>query len=93
MPANFWIWYVAKLAIVALVVAVLYVLARKLRQARFLADGGRCVRLVESTALSQHAALHVVRVGRRHFLIGSATGVNVLAELGPSDVTDDAPIR
>jgi|HubBroStandDraft_4_1064222.scaffolds.fasta_scaffold00006_73 flagellar biogenesis protein FliO len=93
MPANFWVSYVAKLAVVALVLAVLYVLARKLRQTRFLGDGGRCVRLVESTALSQHAALHVVRVGRRYFLIGSATGIDVLAELRPSDVTDDPSIR
>ncbi|MGA8576429.1 MAG: flagellar biosynthetic protein FliO [Candidatus Cybelea sp.] len=93
MPANFWASYVAKLAIVALGVAVLYLLARKLRQARFLGDIGRCVRLVESTALSQHAALHVVRVGRRYFLIGSSTGVDLLAELRPSDVPEDASIR
>jgi len=93
MPASFWVSYVAKLAIVALALAVLYVLARKLRQARFLGDGGRCVRVVESTALSQHAALHVVRVGGRYFLIGSATGVDVLAELRSSDVTEEASIR
>lgn len=88
MTASFWAAYVEKLAIVALVLAGLYALARGLRSARFFARSGRRVSLMETTMLSQHAALHVVRAGSRHFLIGSAAGgVSRIAELDASDAS------
>ncbi|MFZ0031751.1 MAG: flagellar biosynthetic protein FliO [Candidatus Cybelea sp.] len=82
MPSSFWPLYVEKLAIVALVLSALYWAARRLRQTRLFAPSGRSVNVLESTMLSQHAALHVVSVGSRRFLIGSAAGgVTRLAEL------------
>ncbi len=86
MPSSFWPLYVEKLAIVALVLAALYLAARRLRQTRLFAPSGRLVNVLESTMLSQHAALHVVSVGSRCFLIGSAAGgVTRLAELASFD--------
>lgn len=79
MPWSFWAGYVAKLALVALALAVTYILARWVRRTRFFERGDRLVNVVESTALSQHAALYLVRAGSRYFLIG--TGVCMLAEL------------
>jgi flagellar protein FliO/FliZ len=86
MSWAFWAGYVEKLAIVAFILVALYVLARRLGESRLFARPGRCVRLVESLVLSQHAALHVVRAGSRYFLIGSAAGgVTTLAELARSE--------
>ncbi len=93
MPLSFWAGYFEKLAIVALALTALYLLARKLRHAQFPRDG-RSVSLLETTMLSQHAALHVVRAGSRHFLIGSsAGGVSRIAELRSAQVDGSGPIR
>jgi flagellar biosynthetic protein FliO len=90
VPAGFWAAYAERLATVAVVLATLYAAARALRRLRFFARTDRWLNVVESTMLSQHAALHVVRVGTRYFLIGSASGsVTRLAEL----TQDDAPCR
>jgi flagellar biogenesis protein FliO len=87
MPASFWAGYLERLALVALVLVALYLAGRRLRQTRFFARTGRTLNVLESIMLSQHAALHVVRVGARYFLIGSAAGgVSALAELGESEI-------
>ncbi len=87
MTWSFWAAYLEKLAIVALVLAALYVAAHRLRQTRLFARPGRCVRLLESMALSQQTALYVVKVGSRYFLIGSATGgIWALAELTEAEL-------
>jgi flagellar biogenesis protein FliO len=91
VPANFWIAYVEKLAIAGIALGLLYMLARVLRHGRFLGRRGR-IALIESAALAPHAALHLVRVDSRYFLIGSAAQVGLLAELAPCEVAgqDDA---
>jgi flagellar biogenesis protein FliO len=91
VPAGFWIAYVEKLAIAGIVLGLLYLLARVLRHGRFLGRPGR-IALIESATLAPHAALHLVRVGSRYFLIGSAAQVGLLAELAPREVAerDDA---
>lgn len=82
MAWSLWVNYLEKLAIVAFVLAALYFAARRLGQMRLFARSGRCLRLLESMMLSQHAALYVVKVGSRYFLLGSAAGgVWALAEL------------
>lgn len=87
MAWGFWATYLERLAIVALILAGLYVIAGKLRQTRLFARAGRRMSVLESMMLSQHAAVHVVRVGRRYFLIGSGTGgISALAEFAESDV-------
>ena len=80
--------YALRLAVVAVMLAALYVVARKLRETRLFARGGRCLELLESVMVSQQATIHVVRVGARYFLIGTSTErVTRLAELAESDVT------
>ena len=96
MPWSFWAAYIVKLALVGLVLAALYVVARKLRETRFFAHRpGRCVSVVESTMLSQHAAVHLLRAGNRYFLVGSASAaISVLVELAPADLAaGPEPIR
>jgi flagellar biogenesis protein FliO len=88
MPWSFWAGYLAKLALVALAFAVIYVLTRWLQGTRFLARGDRLVSVVESAALSPHAALYLIRAGTRYFLVG--TGVRMLAEIKR---TGDEPTR
>jgi flagellar biogenesis protein FliO len=86
MAWAFWGGYVERLAVVASVLAAVYLLARRLRGTKFFTGRARCVNVIESTMLSQHAALHVVRVGKRCFLIGSAAGgVSTLAELNAQE--------
>jgi flagellar biosynthetic protein FliO len=86
MPWSFWSGYLEKLALVALVLCALYLLVRRLRQTPLFAREDRCLKLLESLMLSQHATLHVVCAGTRYFLIGStAGGVTKLAELASSD--------
>lgn len=92
MPASFWMSYLVRLAIVAASLIALYFAARKLRQTRFFSRDDRALSLLESIMLSPHAALHLVRVGSRYFLLGSATGaVSALAELTGADT--DYPER
>jgi flagellar biogenesis protein FliO len=82
MPVAFWGAYAVRLAILALVLGALYLLARRLRDTKLFARRGRRVDVLESAMLSQHAALHLVRVDARYFLIGSAAaGVTRIAEL------------
>jgi flagellar biogenesis protein FliO len=85
VPASFWAAYAIKLAVVAAVLAALYALARFLRRSAFFLRGpGRRVDVIESTVLAPNAALHVIRVGERYFLLGSG-GLNKLAELEPGE--------
>jgi flagellar biogenesis protein FliO len=87
VPISFWAGYFDKLAVVALILAGMYVIARRLRGMGFFGRSGRCLGLVESMMLTAHAAIHVVRVGSRYFLIGSSTGsLSMLAELAPSQI-------
>jgi flagellar biogenesis protein FliO len=88
MPWTFWAAYIVKLAILGLVLATLYAVARKLRETRLFAHRhGRCVSVVESAMLSQHAAIHLLRAGNRYFLVGSASAaISVLVELAPADL-------
>jgi flagellar biogenesis protein FliO len=86
MPWSFWNGYLEKLAIVVLVLCALYLLGRRLRQTPLFARQDRCLRLLESLLISQHATLHVVCAGTRYFLIGSTSGgVTKIAELAAPD--------
>lgn len=92
MPPAFWGAYAVRLAITALVLCVLYVVARRLRETTAFGRRGRRLDVVESRMLSQHAALHLVRVDARYFLIGSAAaGVTPIAsfETRPTGAPQD----
>jgi flagellar biogenesis protein FliO len=88
MPWSFWEAYVLKLLILAAVLAALYALGRRLQGAKLFSRGaGRYVTVVESTMLSQHAAVHLLRVGRRYLLIGAGNaGLFKLAEFSATEL-------
>ncbi|HZO92334.1 MAG TPA: flagellar biosynthetic protein FliO [Candidatus Baltobacteraceae bacterium] len=77
------------LAVVALVLLGLTYAVRTLNRGRIVAGTARrLVTVVESTAVSQHSAIHVVKVGDRYFLIGGGSaGVTHIADV-PSDVVE-----
>jgi flagellar biogenesis protein FliO len=77
MTAAFWASYLERLTIVALTLAALYFVARKLRDLRLFVRPGRRITVLESALLSPHAAVHVVRVESRYFLIASGNATSV----------------
>jgi flagellar biogenesis protein FliO len=68
-------------ALVALVLAGLAFAARRLERLRGNLNGSaRTIVVLESRMLSQHASLHVVRIGERRLLIGvTAAAVSLLS--------------
>ncbi len=88
MSGNFWVNYILALAVVALMLGGLYALVRGLARGRVLSSADRrLVTVLESTALGQHTAVHVVKVGNNYFLLGAGNGhVTALGELGCNDV-------
>ncbi len=88
MPWSFWEAYALKLLIIGLMLAALYAVARWLKGVRLFARGvDRHVTVIESTMLSQHAAVHLLRVGRRYLLIGGGNaGLFKLAELSAGEI-------
>jgi flagellar biogenesis protein FliO len=88
MSWGFWTNYFLALTIVALMLGGLYVLARGLARGRVFASADRrLVTVLETTMLSQHVLVHVVKVGARYLLIGGSNGsISTLAELAPDEV-------
>jgi flagellar biogenesis protein FliO len=88
MAAGFWLNYVLALLVVALLLGGLYLVARGLARGRILASTSRrLVTVLESTPLSQHAALHVIKVGTKYYLIGGGQGhVTSIVELPAEEV-------
>jgi flagellar biogenesis protein FliO len=77
----------ALLLITVLLFAMAYI-ARSLQRGRLVIGAGkRLVTTVESTALAQNVAVHVVKVSDRYYLVGGGTaGVSLLAELPRDEV-------
>lgn len=90
MPWSFWAAYAVKLAILGATLAALYGTARALRSSRiFMRGAAHYVEVLESRMLSTHAAVHLLRVGKRYLLIGGGNGVlNKLAELDAAELND-----
>ncbi|MBV8331997.1 MAG: flagellar biosynthetic protein FliO [Candidatus Eremiobacteraeota bacterium] len=88
MSTGFWLNYFLALTIVALMLGGLYITVRGLARGRLLASAHRrMVTVLESTMLSQHASVHVVKVGAKYMLVGGSNGnVSMLTELPPEDV-------
>jgi flagellar biogenesis protein FliO len=92
MSAGFWEGYVGKLLVVALLLAAVYAAGAKLRRRGFLGGPTRCIRVIEAAVLSQHAAIYVVAVAGRYFLLGAGNGgVARLAELAAEAVETSRP--
>ena len=88
MFGNLWLDDLLAFAVVALAMAGLYAILRGVLRGRVLASvDRRLVTVLESTMLSQQSTLHVVKVGARYLLVGSAnSSISTLAELPPQDV-------
>jgi len=88
MPWSFWVSYLLKLGVVGALLAALYAAARALRRMRFFTrPGQRRIRVIETAVVSQHAAIYLLGVGTRCFLIGTAgASIATLAELAPADL-------
>ena len=88
MEWTLWLRAASALALVALLLYGLFWAVRLLSQGRMLALGqGRLLSVIESTVLSQHTSVHVVRIGRRYYLVGAGSGtVALISELPAEDV-------
>ncbi|HTJ26114.1 MAG TPA: flagellar biosynthetic protein FliO [Candidatus Limnocylindria bacterium] len=77
------------LAVVGLVLFGLTYAVRFLNRGRIVAASGkRLVTVVESTAVSQNSAIHVVKVADRYYLVGGGSaGVTHIADI-PADAVD-----
>lgn len=84
MPGNFWTRYAIALVIVSAMLAALYALARACKRQGAVPRRRKRLRVVDSVALSPHAAVAVIEAAGRRFLVGSGdAGVTLLAELQP----------
>lgn len=65
-----------------------YAVARAFIKARVFVRGNRrLVTVLESTMLSQHSALHVVKIGTRYLLVGgSEASISALAEFSAQEM-------
>lgn len=88
MAAGFWLSYVFALLVVALLLGGLYLVVRGLARGRILSSANRrLVTVLESTPLSQHSALHVIKAGSHYYLIGGGQGhVTSIVELPAEEV-------
>ena len=89
MSGGFWVNYFLALFVVALMLLGLWVVVRGLSRGRIFASASRrMVTVLESTMLSQHVAVHVVKVGERYLLVGGGNNgtLAMLAELPPDEV-------
>ena len=88
MNAGFWLNYFGALLVVALLLVGLYAVVRGLVRGRVLTSANRrLVTVLETTALTQHSAIHVIKAGQRYYLLGANQGaVSTLGELPPEEV-------
>jgi flagellar biogenesis protein FliO len=88
VSANFWLRYALDMVVVALMLGGMYAVVRGIARGRVIVSTRRrIVTVLESTMLSQHNAIHVVKVGSRYLLLGAGNGhVTALGELSSEDV-------
>jgi len=88
MSIGFAFQVVWALLLVVLLLFTMAYAARALQRGRVvLSTGRRLVTTIESTALAQNVAVHVVKVAERYYLVGGGSaGVSLLAELSREDV-------
>ncbi len=89
MSSGFWLQYFVALVVVALMLGGLYAVTRGLARSRVLSSADRrLVTVLESTVLTQHSAVHVVKAGTRYLLLGASNngGVSALGELPAVEV-------
>jgi flagellar biogenesis protein FliO len=74
-------------ALIALILVAMMYVGRAVQRGRVISGGRRLVSTIESTALAQNVAVHVLRVGDKYFLVGGGSaGVALLSELPASEI-------
>jgi flagellar biogenesis protein FliO len=89
MSWGFWFNYAFALLVVGLMLVGLWVVVRGLARGRVLSGANRrMVSVLESTMLTQHVSVHVVKAGQRYLLVGGGNNgtLTTLAELPPDEV-------
>lgn len=88
MEWTVWLRAISALALVALLLYGLFWATRFVSAGRLLALGrSRLVVVIESTVLSQNTSVHVVRIGRRYYLVGAGSGhVSLISELSAEEI-------
>lgn len=93
MPTVDFTWLFLKMMVVLVVVCVaaLLILKYAVPRSRFLGRWAKpgVIKLLGRAALGGHRDVWIIRVGRRHFLIGAGTSaVSLLAELSEQDLKE-----
>ena len=88
MAMTYYLNVVWALILVGVVLYAALYLARTLQRGKLVVGlGRRLVTTVESTALAQHATIHVVKIGERYYLLGAGNnGVSMLTELPAGEI-------
>jgi len=92
----FSVWDIVKVVLIlAAVIAVIYAIFYGLKKAgggKFQDDG--LIRLLGSRSLSQNGAVHLIEVGAKYYLIGSADGsVTHLADIDDKETVDEIVLK
>ena len=90
MTIGLFFQFAYALVIIAIVLFALTWIVRLLSRGRLLAGtASKLVSVVESTFLTQHSTLHVVKVGDRFFVVGGGqAGITLISELPPEQVNE-----
>ena len=90
MTVGLFFQFVYALVVIAIVLFALTWIVRFLSRGRLLAaTATKLVSVVESTFLTQHSTLHVVKVGDRFFVVGGGqAGITLISELPPEQVNE-----
>ena len=89
MGFSFALQAVWALVVIALLLLGMTYVARTINRGRIVVSTGkRLVTVVESAALSQHAAVHVIKIADQYYLVGGGSaGVQHIADV-PADVVE-----
>lgn len=91
MSGGFWVQYVMAMVVVILMLLGLWMISRGLARGRMLGSTSRrLVTVLESTMLSQHAGIFVVKAGERYLLLGGGKDGSV-SNLGELPVAEIEP--
>lgn len=90
MTFGLFFQFVYALVVIVVVLLSLTWLVRFLSRGRLLAGtANKLVSIVESTFLTQHTTLHVVKVGERFYVVGGGqAGITLISELPPEMVAE-----
>ena len=91
MNAHTMVSYAIGLATVGCALGAFYAIAGAWKSGRFrVASRKRLINVIETAALTQHAVLQIVRIGKRYYAIAGGGGnVRVLCEISAADLESE----